>query len=104
MKKKYGGLRLVDLEATKTNSLCICIFKAMQPCESNHHFMLRFRLAILNPQRRSWGFGLDWFTSKQHVGFTIPRCGDILVTWKIMVKGIYQLSPHIFMELLHFNV
>jgi hypothetical protein len=57
MKKKYGGLRLVDLEATKTNFLCKCIFKAMQSGESNLYFMLRFRLAILNPQRRVGGLG-----------------------------------------------
>lgn len=35
MKKKYGGLRLVDLEATKTSFLCKCIIKAMEPSESN---------------------------------------------------------------------
>ena len=70
MRKKKGGLGLVDPDIAKTSLLCKWIIKAMEPGESNLQLMLRFRLAIFNPQRgRSWGVSLDWYTNKQHQGF-----------------------------------
>lgn len=51
MKKKNGGLGLVDPEVAKTSLLCKWIVKAMEPRESNLQFMLRYRLARFKPQR-----------------------------------------------------
>lgn len=106
MKRKNGGLGLVDPEAAKTSLMCKWIVKAMEPDESNLQLMLRYRLARLNPQRgRSWDVSLDWFTSKNHVGFAGSKVwGHISKAWKVMAKGIYQLSPRTRMELLHSNI
>ena len=106
MKKKNGGLGLVDPEATNTSLLCKWVVKAMEPGESNLQIMLRYGLARFNPQRgRSWGVGLDWFTSKNHIGYAGSKVwSHIGKTWKIMVKGLYQLSPRTLMELLHSNI
>ena len=51
LKKKYGGLGLVNPEAPKTSLLCKWIIKAMKSGESNFQLMLRYRLARFNPQR-----------------------------------------------------
>ena len=51
MKKKYGGLGLVDLEVAKTNLLSKWIVKAMEPGESNLQLMLRYRLSRYNSQK-----------------------------------------------------
>lgn len=68
--------------------------------------MLRYMLARFNPQRgKSSGTSLEWFTCKQHVGFTGSKVwGHISKVWKVMVKGIYQLPPRTRMELLHSNI
>ena len=97
---------LVDPKTAKTSVLFKWIVKAMKPGESNLQLMLRYRLAMFNPQRgKSWGLSLDWFTSKQHIGFAGSRVwGHIGKAWKIMVKGTYQLPPHNRMELLHSNI
>ena len=59
MKKKYGGLGLVDSEEAKISLLDKWIVKAMEPGESNLHLMLRYRLPRFNPQRgRRWGLVL----------------------------------------------
>ena len=81
MKKKYGGLGLVDLEAAKTSLLCKWIVKAMEPGESNFQLMLRYRLARFNAQRESnWGISLDWFISRTNIkDLRGPKFGDILV-------------------------
>lgn len=42
MKKKYGGMGLVDPEVAKTNLLCKWIVKAIEPKESNLQLMLRY--------------------------------------------------------------
>ena len=106
MRKKKGGLGLVDPNIAKTSLLCKWIIKAMEPGESNLQLMLRFRLARFNPQRgRSWGVSLDWFTNKQHQGFAGSKIwGHISKAWKVMVKGLYQLPPRTRMELLHSNI
>lgn len=41
LKKKYGGLGLVDLHAAKTSLLCKWIVRTMEPGESNLQLMLR---------------------------------------------------------------
>lgn len=80
MKKKVGGLGLVDPEATKTSLLCKWIVKAMKPRESNLQLMLRYKLAKFNPQRgRSWGVSLDWFTSNNTKASRAPKCMATLV-------------------------
>ena len=106
LKKKYGGLGLVDPEAAKTSLLCKWIVRAMEPGESNLQLMLRFRLSHFKPQRGpSWGISLDWFISKQHLRFTGSKVwGLISKTWKTMVKCLYQLPPRTRMEFLHSNV
>ena len=106
MKKKNGGLGLVNPEAAKTSLLCKWIVKAMEPGESNLQLMLRYILAMFNPQRgNSWGVSSDWFTNKQHQRVAGSRVwGHIGKTWKTMVKGIFQIPPHTRMELLHANV
>jgi hypothetical protein len=106
LKKKEGGLGLVDPEAAKTSLLCKWVVKAMEPGESNLQLMLRYRLARFNPQRgRSWGISLDWFTNKLHQGFPGSKVwGHISKAWKIMVKGLYQIPPRTRMELLHSNI
>ena len=67
----------------------------MEPGESNLQFMLRYRLARFNPQRgRSWGVSLDWFTIKTRQGFQGSKIwGHISKAWRLMVKGVYQVSP-----------
>ena len=104
LKKKYGRLGLVDPEQAKTSLLCKWIVRAMEPGESNLQLMLRFRLSHFKSQRgRSWGPSLDWFTNKQHQGFSGSKVwGHISNAWKTMVKGLYQLPPR--MELLHSNL
>lgn len=106
MRKKHGGLGLVDPETAKTCLLCKWIVKAMELGESNLQLMLRFRLARFNPQRgRSWGLNLDWFTNKQHQGFSGSKVwSHVGKAWNVMVKGLYQLPPHTRMELLHSNI
>jgi hypothetical protein len=106
LKKKYGGLGLVDPEEAKTSLLCKWIVKAMEPGESNLQLMLRYRLARFKPkQRRSWGVDLEWFTSKQHQGVSGSKVwGHIGKAWKRMVKNTYQLPPRTRMELLHSNI
>jgi hypothetical protein len=70
MKKKYGGLGLVDPEVAKTSIFSKWIVKAMEPGESNLQLMLRYRLSRYNPQKcHSWGVSLDWFSNKLHQGF-----------------------------------
>jgi hypothetical protein len=90
LKKKYGGLGLVDPEESKTSLLCKWIVKAMEPGESNLQLMLRYRLARFNPQRgRSWGVDLKWFTSKLHQGFSGSKVwGHISKAWKYIAKRI----------------
>ena len=106
MRKKNGGLGLVDPEAAKTSLMCKWIVKAMEPSESNLQTMLRYRLARFNPlMGRSWGVSLDWFTCKNHIGVAGSKVwGHISKAWKVMAKGIYQLPPRIRMELLHSNI
>ena len=106
LKKKYGGLGLVDPEAAKNNLLCKWIVRAMEPGESNLQLMLRYRLARFKPQQgSSWGVSLDWFTNKQHQGFPCSKVwGHTNKAHKIIVKGTYQLPPHNRMELLHSNI
>jgi hypothetical protein len=106
LKKKYGGLGLVDPEAAKTSLLCKWIVRAMEPRDSNLQVMLRFRLVHFKPQRgRSWGPSLDWFTNKQHQGFTGSKVwGHIGKAWRIMAKGLYQIPPKTRLELLHSNL
>jgi hypothetical protein len=48
MKKKFGGMGLVDPEYAKTNLLCIWMIKAMELGKSNLRFMLHYRLARFN--------------------------------------------------------
>ena len=107
MKKKYGGLGLVDPEVAKTNLLCKWIVKGVEPRESNLQLMLMYRLARFNPQRgRSWGgsalTSLQTNNTKvlqgQGYGATSAEHG------KMMVKGTYQLPPRTRMELLHSNI
>lgn len=50
MQKKYGGLGLVDIEATKTNLPCKWVIKMMELGKSNLQFMLRYGLARCNRQ------------------------------------------------------
>lgn len=106
MKKKNGGLDLVDPEVAKTSLLCKWIVKAMKPGESNLQLMLRYRLARFKPQRgRSWGASLDWFTNKAHQGVAGSKSwGHIGKAWKTMVKGIFQIPPRTRIELLHPNI
>ena len=106
LKKKYGGLGLVDPEAAKTSLLCKWIVRAMEPGESNLQLILKFRLSHFKPQRGpSWGTSLDWFTNKQHQGFTGSKVsGHIGKAWKTMVEGLYQLPPRTRMKLVHSNV
>ena len=94
-KKKNGGLGLVDSEAAKTNLLCKWVVKAMEPGESNLQIMLRYRLTRFNLQRgRSWEVGLDWFTSKNHIGYAGSKVwSHIGKAWKVMVKGLYHYLP-----------
>lgn len=96
LKKKYGGLGLVDPEEAKTSMLCKWIVKAMEPGESNLQVMLRYRLTRSNPQRgRSWKVDLEWFICKQHQGFSGSKMwSHISKVWKNMAKSIYQLPPH----------
>lgn len=49
MKKKYGGLGLVDPEIAKTILLCKWIVKAIEHGKSNLQLMLRYMLARFNP-------------------------------------------------------
>ena len=51
LKKKLGGLGLMDLETAKISLLCKWIVKAMETGESNLQLMLRYRLARFNPQK-----------------------------------------------------
>ena len=51
MKKKYGGLDLVDPEVAKNNILSKWIVKAMETGESNLQLILRYRLSRYNPQK-----------------------------------------------------
>ena len=106
MRKKNGGLGLVDSETAKTGLMCKWIVKAIEPGESNLQIMLRYRLARFNPQReKSWGVSLDWFTCKNHIGVAGSKVwGHISKAWKVMAKGIYQLPPRTRMELLHSNI
>lgn len=93
MKKKHGGLDLVDPEVAKTSLLCKWIVKEMKPGESNLQLMLRHRLARFNAQRRKiWRVNLDWFTNKKHQGVVGSKVwGHIGKIWKVMVKCIYQI-------------
>ena len=81
MKKKYGGLGLVDPETAKTSLLCKWIVKAIEPGESNFQLMLRYKLARFNAQRGSnWRISLDWFISRKNIkNLRGPKFGDILV-------------------------
>jgi hypothetical protein len=51
IKKKYGGLGLVDSEVAKTSILSKWIVKAMEPGKFNLQLMLRYRLSRYNPQK-----------------------------------------------------
>jgi hypothetical protein len=106
MKKKYGSLGLVDPEAAKISILCKWIIQAMEPNKFNVQLMLRYKLARFNPQRRrNWGVNPDWYTRKQHQGFYDSKVWNhISKVWKVMVEGIYQISPCIQMNLLHSNI
>lgn len=76
MKKKYGGLGLVDPKATKTSILCKWIVKAMEPGESNVQLMLSYRLVKFNmPRGRRWGIRLDWFINNNSKGSHVLRFG-----------------------------
>ena len=101
LKKKKGGLGLVDPEAAKTSLLWKWIVKAMEPCQSNLQLMLRYILARFNPHRGCrWGVSLDRFTSKMHLGFLGSKIwGHISKAWRIMVTGLYQIPPRTRMEL-----
>lgn len=58
------------LEAAKSIVLYKWIMKAMELDKCNLEVNLRCKLARINLQvGRSWGFNLDWFTSKQHQGY-----------------------------------
>jgi hypothetical protein len=106
LKKKYGGLGLVDPKEAKTSLLCKWIIKAIKPEESNLQFILTYRLVRFNPQRgRTWGVDLEWFTSKLLQGFPGSKVwGHISKAWKGMAKRIYQLPPCSRMELFHSNI
>ena len=106
LRKKDGGLGLVDPEEAKTSLLCKWVIKAMESGESNLQLMLRYRLARFKPQKgRSWGVSLDWFTNKDHLGFSGSKVwGHISRAWKAMVKEIYQILPRTRMELLNSNI
>lgn len=78
MKKKNGGLGLVDPEVAKTNFLCKWVVKAMEPGESNLQIMLRYRLARFNPQRdRSWGLALIGSLVRTMLAMRYLKCGVI---------------------------
>lgn len=79
---------------------------AMKPEESNLQLILSYSLVRLNSQRGcSWGVNLDWFMYRMHQGFTWSNIwGHIGKTWKIMVKGLYQIPPRTCVELLHSNL
>ena len=97
MKKKYGGLGLVDPEIAKTSLLTKQVIKAMQPGESNLQLMFRYRLSRYSPNKgRKWGVSLDWFTVKLHQGFTGSKMwGHIGKAWKAMVKKpLSNSTPH----------
>ena len=49
LKKKYGGLGLVDLEAAKTSFLCKWIVKTMELVEINLQLVFKYRLVRFNP-------------------------------------------------------
>lgn len=51
-KEIYGGLGLVDLEASKTNLLYKWVIKAMEPCESNLQLMLYVQTNTLQPTKK----------------------------------------------------
>ena len=106
LKKKHGGLGLVDPETAKISLLCKWIVKAMEPGDSNLQLMLRYRLARFNPQSgRRWEVSLDWFTCRKHQGFAGSKVwGHICKAWKVMVNGTYQLPPRTKMELLQSNI
>lgn len=58
------------LEAAKSIVLYKWTMKAMELDKCNLEVNLRCKLARINLQvGRSWGFNLDWFTSKQHQGY-----------------------------------
>ena len=78
----------------------------MEPGESNLQLMLRYMLARFKPQKgRSWGVSLDWFTNKNHLGFSGSKVwGHISRAWKVMVKKIYQIPPRTRMELFNSNI
>ena len=106
MKKKYGGLGLVDPEIAKTSLLTKWVIKAMEPGESNLQLMLRYRFSRFSPNKgRKWGVSLDWFTVKLHQGFTGSKVwGHIGKAWKTMVKNLYQIPPRTRNELTHSNI
>ena len=94
MRKKNGGLGLVDPEAAKSSLMCKWIVKAMEPGESNLQTMLRYRLARFNPHRgKSWRVSLDWFTCKNHIEVAALRCGIILVKLGKSWKKVFTNSP-----------
>ena len=78
MKKKNGGLGLVDPEAAKTNLLYKWVVKAMEPGESNLQIMLRYRLARFNSQRgRSWRLALIGSLVRTTLAMRYLKCGVI---------------------------
>ena len=78
LKKKKGGLGLVDPESAKISLLCKWVIKTLEPGESNLQLMLRYRLARFNPQRgRSWGWALIGSQVKPTKVLPGPRFGGI---------------------------
>lgn len=106
MQKKDGRLGLVDPKVTKTNLLYKWFINVKELVSPTFSSCLGAGWhGSTHREGEVGGFGLDRFTSKQHIGFMRSKVwGHIIKAWKIMVKGIYQLPPRTFLELLHSNI
>lgn len=80
LKKKCGGLGLIDPRAAKSSLLYKWVVKTMEPGESNLQLMLRYRLARFNPQKgRSWGVSLISSPTNNIKDSLALRYGDISI-------------------------
>lgn len=94
-----GRLRLVDPTIAKSNLLCKWIVKAMEPNKPNLNLSISEIMLYLTLEEEEIGgdgFKLDWSTNKQLWGYGGPKVwGQVISpnTWKVVAKGMYELSP-----------
>jgi hypothetical protein len=95
LRKKEGGLGMIDPHEAVTALMCKWITSACEPGLSNFKTMLRFRLVQFQPYSGGrWEPNLCWFTFKSH---TSSKGSDLwsrtTKAWKNLVGELHTVPP-----------